>query len=258
MRNRSCWFFALLAAMFLVSGQVSGLSLKARADVIYASGTVTIGEIAEISPWNDAQTFSSLSAGMDVHYPTVFSPEGIVSRVDKAIDGNFAYSGGPALVVPESMRDSTGLPFLLKLMDFLCEKIKVPYDRLEIVSVQGLPLIHSRDRLEFFVKTIDPRKSEILYRSSGRSSYRRSGVEIRRTEVTSTPVLPVAVSPTTGRVRNGEKVDVLFVSGMIQAEFQGSAMESGVLTEIISVRIDDTGKVIDARITASGEVRVDY
>ena len=258
MRNRYRWFFVFLATLVLLTWQVSALSLKARPDVVFATGPITIGEIAVISPVSDAKAIASLSAGMVVQHPTVFSPAGIVSRIDKAIEGNFAYSGGPLLVAPQSLKDSRELPFLVKLMAFVSKEIEAPYDRLEIIAAQGLPLVHGRDSVEFFIGNSDPETFEVLYRISGRSSYRRSGVEIRKTQITQAPVLPAAVKPWTGRVRSGEKVSVVFVSGMIEAEFQGSALESGEVADIIQVKIDETGKVLDARITGRGEVRVEY
>ncbi len=112
--------------------------------------------------------------------------------------------------------------------------------------------------MDFFLKVDDPDTFEVLYRNGGRSSYKRSEVKVRQTEMKVALPLPVVSPSGTARIRSGDNISVLLVSGMIQAVFEGKAMESGWEPDTIKVKIAETGKVIEARITGTAEVRVDY
>jgi flagella basal body P-ring formation protein FlgA len=57
-------------------------------------------------------------------------------------------------------------------------------------------------------------------------------------------------------VQQGEPVSVVFLSGSIQIQLSGTALQSGAVGEIISVRNSDTGRIVRGRIKSDKSLEV--
>lgn len=247
-------------------------------EVIFVGETISLGDIVTTASAGETDV-DALATDLKVIHPTLLSAANVVSAIDRSLDRGFSYTGGALFLVPEKMKGDPRLPFLNLLKNHVLAADRAAGTDVTFVINGAVPVVREDDTLDFFELQKTTHLYEVMYRRSGRATYRPAGVDLQNealvrripgTELsirhpaqpqtppeTVTESLPEVSYTRRIRIKAGEDVVINLISGSIRAEFSGKALDSGYLQDSIRVEIEETGKQVKARIVGVSEVRVD-
>ena len=177
----------------------------------------------------------------------------------------FDYPGGTASLAKQPfgqpLHEEAKYKFLVELMSFLKGTIGLGAEKFEIEITGPLPSIAHGGNVDFYLTGAANGYRDILYRYAGSANYKRAAVSVKQMEISDMAKAPAKTAVAIGfssdfRVVKGQRVNVTLISGVVQLEVDGEAMQSGSGTDSIKVKVRDTGREFVGRIAGPMEVHV--
>ena len=117
--NREFRFFVALLAV-LVYGTFSGygLSLIGLSTVVLGHDDMVLGDVAKVAKDAD-ESVEATRLDLHIPFPVLFSPAGLLLRLESVFSEPVVYAGGPVKIIPEVYADGNAGLFLGSLLGFL-------------------------------------------------------------------------------------------------------------------------------------------
>lgn len=262
------FFISVLALLVYAALSGYGLNLLGRSTVVLGHDDIVLGDVATVS--DGAAAVEATRLNLHIPYPVLFSPEGLVPRLEEVLAEPVIYSGGAVKVIPRLYSEGIEGAFLEKLLRYIETAYSETYLKIEIIPNRGLPAVGKAESVDF-VLLKNGSAYEVLYRRLDRASYRKVYATVRITELAGTyagsphpfdgderAVYAEDLRVPADRIiRSGQRVAAVFSSGSIRMEVPASALESGAMMQLIKIKLDESGKEVIARVVGQSEVRID-
>ena len=177
----------------------------------------------------------------------------------------FDYPGGTASLAAtafgQPLHEETKYSFLLDLLSYLKKTMDVSNGKYEIEITGPLPSSAHGAITDFFLTGPEEGNRDLLYRYGASASYKRAAIILRRIEspdeITTEAIAKQNIEFSTDlRVKTGDVVKVILISGALQLEVEGEALQSGTGLDQIKVKVRGTGRELVGMIAAPMEVHV--
>jgi hypothetical protein len=176
--------------------------------------------------------------------------------------GLTAASGICEVHLPKAFLNHGENVFLSQLVVFLETVSDFSGSDLEIESYGELPVISLEESIDFYLIDGDGGSFQVLYRGKGAPSYRKAAVSVKQLEKKQNEVSDERESSGADTAQNffiekGQQITISITSGVIKLVLEGKAIESGGGSELVRVRVVETGKEFFGTVAGPSEVRVD-